>query len=307
MTTHASADCFLTATRVDAGAALELDAASAPLGIVGVPYDGAVTYRGGASEGPREIRLASDSIESYDPWFDADLEEGPLFDFGDLEIPSEGGGEQKMAAVSAQLARLPSIDALGLVALGGDHLVAYPFLKRAIEAHPDLVIFHVDAHTDLRPEWEGEPFNHATVLRRALDLMGPEASLWSWGIRSGLKEEFELAKGDPRIRLLPNELVGGVDALEELRAAGRPVYFTIDVDGIDPADIPGTGTPEPVGLRYGDVERVLRAFSEDGGPRLLGADVVELAPALDPTGRSNVAVARLVRTLLLTLRRSRRA
>lgn len=275
------------------------------LALVGVPYDGAVTYRGGAAAGPTEIRAASDSIESYCPQLDLDLEDGALLDYGNFEISQEGDGAARMAFVSSQLDELPHIDALPLVGLGGDHLVAYPFLKRAIEAHPNLVIFHIDAHTDLRPEWEGEPFNHATVLRRALDLMGPEASLWSWGIRSGLKEEFELARRDPRIELLSNDLAGGLRAVEALRKAGRPVYFTIDVDGIDPADIPGTGTPEPDGLRFGDVERVLRAFVASTPVRLLGADVVELAPALDPTGRSNVAVARLVRTLLLVLRRAR--
>lgn len=298
---------FLASTSV----ALDAAAPAGAVGILGVPYDGAVTYRGGASEGPAEIRAASDSIESYCPRLDLDLEDGPVVDLGDLELATEGNGEARMAFLSAQLERAPSMAELPLVALGGDHLVAYPFLRRALATHPDLAIFHIDAHTDLRESWEGEPFNHATVLRRALDLMSPQQSLWSWGIRSGLRTEFELARSDARIRLIENTAQAGFEAIDALVRSGRPVYLTIDVDGIDPADIPGTGTPEPAGLRYADVEEALLRLvrpvgRRDDGPirpaRFVGADVVELAPGLDPTGRSNVAVARLVRTLLLGLR-----
>lgn len=283
-------------------------AAHARAAILGVPYDGAVTYRGGASGGPEGLRRASESIENYCPKLDRSLDEFLYVDLGDLrcEVPAEGEapgatpGERLVESLRIQLDALPE---LPLVAIGGDHLVAHPFLARAVETYPNLQIIHIDAHMDLRPDWEGEPFNHSTVLGRILDQMGPDHRLHQWGIRSGERREYALARADDRVELLPQDLAPMRDRVTELLALDLPIYVTIDVDGIDPADMPGTGTPEPDGLRFGWVEAVLGklATAATSGPGLVGADLVELAPALDPTGRSQVAAARLVRTLLLAL------
>jgi agmatinase len=289
-------------------------AAEARAAILGVPYDGAVTYRGGASGGPEGLRRASDSIENYCPKLDRSIDEFLYVDFGDLrcDVPAEGEvagatpGERLVRSLRRQLDALPD---LPLVAIGGDHLVAHPFLARAVERYPNLQIIHVDAHMDLRTDWEGEPFNHSTVLGRILDQMGPDQRLHQWGIRSGERREYALARGDARVELLPQyDLDPMLDRITELMAMDLPIYVTIDVDGIDPADMPGTGTPEPDGLRFGWVEAALDklATAKTSGPGLVGADLVELAPAIDPTGRSQVAAARLVRTLLLALVRPRR-
>lgn len=288
-------------------------AADARAAILGVPYDGAVTYRGGASGGPEGLRRASESIENYCPKLDRSIDEFLYVDLGDLrcEVPAEGEvpgatpGERLVRSLRMQLDALPD---LPLVAIGGDHLVAHPFLARAVERYPNLQIIHVDAHMDLRPDWEGEPFNHSTVLGRILDQMGPDHRLHQWGIRSGERREYALARGDARVELLPQQdLQPMLDRIVELMALNLPIYVTIDVDGIDPADLPGTGTPEPDGLRFGWVEAALDklATAATSGPGLVGADLVELAPALDPTGRSSVAAARLIRTLLLALVRPR--
>jgi agmatinase len=287
-------------------------AADARAAILGVPYDGAVTYRGGASGGPEGLRRASDSIENYCPKLDRSIDEFLYVDLGDLrcEVPAAGEvlgatpGERLVQSLRMQLDALPDVP---LVAIGGDHLVAHPFLARAVERHPNLQIIHVDAHMDLRPDWDGEPFNHSTVLGRIVDVMGPQHRLHQWGIRSGERREYALARGDDRIELLPQDLQPMLDRVEELLALDLPIYVTIDVDGIDPADLPGTGTPEPDGLRFGWVEAALDrlATAATSGPGLVGADLVELAPALDPTGRSQIAAARLVRTLLLALVRPR--
>jgi agmatinase len=283
-------------------------AADARAAILGVPYDGAVTYRGGASGGPEGLRRASDSIENYCPKLDRSIDEFLYVDLGDLrcevpaagEVPGATPGERLVRSLRMQLDALPD---LPLVAIGGDHLVAHPFLERAVERYPNLQIIHVDAHMDLRPDWEGEPFNHSTVLGRIRDVMGPDQRLHQWGIRSGERREYALARSDTRVELLPQELPPMLDRIDELMARDLPIYVTIDVDGIDPGDMPGTGTPEPDGLRFGWVEAALDrlATAKTRGPGLIGADLVELAPALDPTGRSQVAAARLVRTLLLAL------
>lgn len=314
MSTSADAPLFLAARpTASAGAdARGLDPSEAEAALIGVPFDGAVTYRGGAAGGPAGLRLASDSIETYCPKLDRDLEDHAYVDLGDLAVgwPEAGAvagaspGERLCRSLRAQLdARAPAD--LPLLAIGGDHLVAYPFVARALERYPKLQILHVDAHMDLRAQWDGEPYNHATVLGRLRERMGPDQRLHQWGIRSGERSEYRLAADDPRIEPIAPTLAAARERVEALLAADLPIYLTLDVDGLDPADIPGTGTPEPDGLRFGAVEAVLGhlAAAPTGGPGLVGADIVELAPGLDPTGRSPVAAARLARTILLALMR----
>lgn len=284
-------------------------AREAKAALVGVPFDGAVTYRAGAKQGPTELRAASDSIESYCPKLDRDLHEFVYLDLGDLDVGipdilGDSPGERLVRSLRRQLDALPD---LPLVAIGGDHLVAYPFIERALEHHADLQILHIDAHMDLRDRWEGEPFNHATVMRRVLERMGPGHRIHQWGIRSGERREYRLAGREPGIEAIEPTLAALEARLDQLFAVNAPIYLTLDIDGIDPADIPGTGTPEPDGLRFGVVEAALGKLASDeakdprGRPLLVGADLVELAPALDPTGRSQVAAARLVRGMLLVL------
>ncbi len=269
---------------------------------MGVPYDGAVTYRAGASSGPSGIRQASDSIETYCPKLDMDLADAVYVDFGDVNVSNAPpGGEALCRHVRAQIDRLPPMP---IVAMGGDHLIAYPFIMRTLERHPDLQILHIDAHTDLRASWEGEPFNHATVMGRVLDALPQRANLYQWGIRSGLRAEFRVLAEHPRVERIPNTFAAGLTLVDRLVHTSRPVYVTLDADGIDPSEIPGTGTPEPGGLRFGEVEDVIVALTLNArrfGVRVVGADLVEVAPSLDPSGISAVAGARLVRTLLLAL------
>lgn len=286
-------------------------AADARAALLGVPYDGAVTYRGGASEGPRGLRLASDSIETYCPKLDRAIDEFAYVDLGDLDVHVPAAGEIAGATPGERLVRslrqqLDALPDLPLIAFGGDHLVAHPFVARALERWPNLHVIHIDAHMDLRAHWEGEPYNHSTVLGRLREQMGPLHRLHQWGIRSGERVEYQLAASDARIQLLPPTLDAMATRIHELLGANLPIYVTLDVDGIDPADVPGTGTPEPDGLRFGAVEAALGLLAkvQTKGPGLVGADIVELAPSIDPTGRSQVAIARLVRTLLLGLVRS---
>ncbi len=276
-------------------------AAGAKVGLVGVPYDGTVTHRPGAAKGPAGIRAASDSIETYCPKLDLDLADTAPVDLGDLETLGGRPGHEAIRAWADQL--VPLIGARSILALGGDHLVAYPFLMRALERWPNLQILHIDAHADLRPSWEGEPFNHATVLGRVLDGMGPDARLHQWGVRSGSRDEFRLVAEEPRICPLAPTLDAATTLVRDLARHGAPLYVTLDIDGLDPADAPGTGTPEPGGLPFGMVEDALCEVV-GAKAKLVGADLVELAPVLDPSGRTAVVGARLARTLLLALQAS---
>jgi agmatinase len=292
---HASSERYLAAIGPEHPLAARAD-----VWLVGVPWDGAVTYRAGARHAPPRIRAASDSIESYCPRLDADLADHPFVDHGNLPVPeASAGGEACVTAISEALARLP---ARGLV-IGGDHLVAYAPLRRALEHHPDLRILHIDAHTDLRAQWDGERYNHATVLRCVLDVMPATARLYQWGIRSGLREEFALQRDDPRIVSVANTAEAGLALARSLAADPAPVYVTLDADGLDPSQLPGTGTPEPGGLSYDAVESALVELARGRAP-VVGADLVEVAPTLDPSGVTDVVAARLARTLLLVLRLS---
>ena len=279
--------------------------------IVGVAYDGAVSYRSGAKDGPTALRMASNSIESYCPLLDMDLDTMRYVDLGNLDLQSLQDCPQKlMDHLQSQLDRWPTAKELPMIGIGGDHLVAYPFVVRALRDFSNLQILHIDAHGDLRQDWEGQAFNHSTILRRVLDILPENASIHRWGIRSGTKEEFTLARNHPRIETAPNTLAGGLDLIDRMLKNGRPIYLTLDVDGINPADIPGTGTPEPGGLSFFDVETVLDQIARDivkSESCFVGADIVELAPSLDPSGRSQVAAARLLRTILLLVQASTRS
>lgn len=291
---RASAERFLAAFGPD-----DSRAEAADVCIVGIPWDGAVTYRGGARHAPPRIRAASDSIETWCPKMKMDLAAVPVVDHGDVALPpSDAGGEAFVGAVRAALSRIPPDRCL---VLGGDHLVAYPPLERALERHPNLRIFHIDAHTDLRESWEGEKYNHATVLRCVLDVMPRTARLYQWGIRSGLEEEFALQESDPRIVPVANTAEAGLRVADELARGDAPIYVTLDVDGLDPSQLPGTGTPEPGGLFFHDVEAALVRLGQGRAP-VVGADLVEVAPPLDPSGITDVVAARLARTLLLVMR-----
>ena len=129
--------------------------------------------------------------------------------------------------------------------MGGEHLVTWPVIKAMYKKYPDLAIIHMDAHTDLREEYEGEPLSHSTPIRKAADLIGPE-NIFSFGIRSGMKEEFEWAK-EVGMQIFKFDVHKPLwEVLPKL--SGRPVYVTIDIDVLDPAHAPGTGTVDGGGI-----------------------------------------------------------
>lgn len=270
------------------------EAAAPSARIVGLPYEGTASYRKGQEAGPHALRLASESIETYDPELDLDLEDfGPLVDEGDLDLDLTTP-EQFVASAREVLADIGH--QAPLLGLGGEHTVTVPLFEHALQAHPDLAYVVFDAHADLREEYWNTPFSHACVTRRVMEHIGPERIVML-GIRSGTREEFELMR---KYGLLaPDSRDGLIAALDKL--GDRPLYLSVDLDGFDPAVMPGTGTVEPGGLQWDDFTRLHRALADR---RLVGADVVELAPSLDPSGRSAVIAARVARVLLLMLMKS---
>ncbi len=261
---------------------------------MGLPFDRTCTFRKGAAAAPRAIREASDSIETYSPLLDRDLEDSPFADLGDLEFP-EGEHEDVESILSAIELSVAEVLSRGakILTLGGEHTVTLPIVRVLEKTWPDLVVVHADAHADLRDHYEGNHLSHATVIRRVYDVLGP-GRLVQLGIRSGTRAEFDWMRGQHTM------LDWGDNRVEDLRAriGTKPVYLTLDLDVLDPACLPGTGNPEPGGWFYRDMERLLVALSR---AHLVGADVVELNPSLDPSGASSVTAAKIVRELLLIL------
>jgi agmatinase len=259
--------------------------------IVGCPLDLTSTYRQGSNNAPVAIREASDSIETYSPLLDRDLEDIQFSDLGNIEFQGltlEDSLEEIVHTVHNVLRR----GAIPLC-LGGEHLITLPVISAFLDFHPDLFLIHLDAHTDLRDDYDGNPLSHATVIRRIVDLISPERIV-QMGIRSGTKEEFQFMRQHSTLM----EWVPGMQKALRRKIGERPVYLTVDVDVFDPSLMPATGNPEPGGWFWSDFERFMR-FSET--IKVVGADVVELNPGLDPSQIGTIASAKIVREILLLL------
>ena len=257
--------------------------------LFGVPYDGTTSFRPGTRFGPAAIREVSTGLETYCPQLDRDLEDIPYVDIGAVEIPY-GDPQPVVDAVRHATDTVLAADMKPLM-LGGEHSISSGAVAAVAEQHPDLVLVQLDAHADLRHEWLGAQHSHACAMRRCLEVL-PSQTLLQIAIRSGTKEEFsELATSG---RLTPFEEIA--QRLHPLR--GQPLYLTVDLDWFDPAVMPGTGTPEPGGFLW---QHFAELVDELKHHNLVGADVVELAPQLDPSGISSVLAAKVTRSLLLLM------
>ena len=261
--------------------------------LFGAPYDSTTSFRPGARFGPAAMRGESFGLESYSPYQDKDLYDCDdiLFDSGDLELPF-GSPEPALALIEEQTDAILSAGKRPLM-LGGEHLVTLGAVRAAARHYPDLCLIHFDAHTDLRQDYLGSTLSHATVIRRCWDLLG-DNRIYQFGIRSGEKTEFMW--GQAHTHLQKFDFTGLTEAVATL--AGKPVYFTVDLDVLDPSTFPGTGTPEAGGV---DFSSLLAAFQSVGQLNIVGCDLVELAPIYDPSGRSTAIACKLLRELLLAL------
>lgn len=265
------------------------DPAGCSVGLFGVPYDGTTSFRPGTRFGPAAIREVSSGLETYCPQLDADLEDIAFADLGAVDIPF-GAPEPVVAAVQQATAAVLELGLKPLM-LGGEHSISSGAVAAVAERHPDLALVQLDAHADLRHEWLGAHHSHACAMRRCLEVL-PSGKLLQMAIRSGTREEFVELRREQRLVAIEQM----ADALKPLR--GTPLYLTVDLDWFDPAVMPGTGTPEPGGFLWIHFAALVEELRHH---QLVGADVVELSPQLDPTGVSNVLAAKVVRSLILLL------
>jgi agmatinase len=243
--------------------------------VLPLPYEATVSYGGGTRRGPAAIIDASRQVELYD----RELGDEAALRFGIHTLPplalSVAGPEAAVDEIEACAAEHLAAGKL-LVGLGGEHTVSVGIARAVHARHPDAVLVQVDAHSDLRDSYEGSAYSHASISRRVFDLGMP---ILQFGIRSICREEIDLIRGEPeRIRVWFAEDVHAGGHLPELerRVAGRPVFLTFDLDGLDPALVPATGTPEPNGLLWPQALDIVRTVARAG--RVVALDCVELAP-----------------------------
>ncbi len=258
--------------------------------VFGAPYDSTTSFRPGARFGTAAIRMESFGIETYSPYQRADLADRRIHDAGDLELPF-GDPARPLAMIESEAARI--LDAGKMPALlGGEHLVTLGAVRAAAERHPDLRIIHFDAHADLRQDYLGNALSHACVIRRCHDILG-DGRIWQFGIRSGTREEFDfMAAGHVVTEPFTLATLPSLSFPEN-----TPVYLTVDLDVLDPSEFPGTGTQEAGGVAFQQLlSAVLDVFRRF---RVVAFDFVELAPHLDPSGRSTALACKILREALL--------
>lgn len=261
--------------------------------IYGMPMDWTVSYRPGSRFGPARIREVSIGLEEYSPYLDRELDEIKYFDAGDIPLPF-GNPQRSLDLIEEFVKKILEADKFPL-GMGGEHLVSWPVMRAVYKKYPDLAIIHMDAHTDLREQYEGEELSHSTPIRKIAELMGP-SNVYSFGIRSGMKEEFEWAKQN-------GMHISKFEVLEPLKEvlpklAGRPVYVTIDIDVLDPAHAPGTGTVDAGGITSKELLASIHEIARSQ-VNVVGADLVEVAPIYDVSEQTANTASKLIREMLL--------
>lgn len=261
--------------------------------LFGAPFDSTTSFRPGARFGSSAIRHESFGLETYSLYQDKDLLDCSVFDSGDLEL-CFGSSESALEDIENRTEEILNDGKFPLL-LGGEHLVTLGSVRALVKKYPNLHIIHFDAHADLREDYLGAKLSHACVMRRCHELVG-DGRIHQFCIRSGDREEFHFAQ--EHTDLHPFSFAGLEEVVEKLRKEDCPVYFSIDLDCLDPGIFPGTGTPEAGGVSF---LQLLKAIFSVTKCKLVGADLNELAPMLDPGGVSTATACKVLRELLLSL------
>lgn len=280
------------------------EVAKADIAVVGVPFDAGTSYRPGARFGPAHIREASRLLRPYNPAQDAEpFALAQVVDAGDIAV-NPFNIEEALAQIEAGASHL-SNQGMKLVTLGGDHTIALPLLRSLHKVHGPISVIHFDAHLDTWDTYFGADFTHGTPFRRASEegLLDREGCLHI-GIRGPLYSTTDLSDdadlGFKIIHTTQIDEIGVAGIIEQMlaRVAGRPVYVSIDIDVLDPAFAPGTGTPEAGGFTSRELLRIIRALDQ---VNLIGADIVEVAPAYDHAEITAIAASHVAYELITTL------
>ncbi len=260
--------------------------------LLGAPMDYTASYRPGSRGAPQKIRQVSRVLEEHSMFLGRDLGQLEFFDGGDLTLPP--GNVEKSLEIIERAWRLLLQEGKLPFMIGGDHLVTYPAVKAAAEACENLALLQLDAHADLRDTYMGESNSHASVIYRIFKETGVR-DIYQLGIRSATGDEVAFARQNTR--LFPCEIVEPLKKIKK-ELSRRPVYVTLDIDVVDPAFAPGTGTPEPGGCSS---REILEAVHQLRDFQVIGIDLVEVTPASDCNEITSLLAAKIIREALLIL------
>ena len=271
--------------------ACDCDYKDADIVIFGAPFDSTTSFRPGTRFGSQAIRSESFGIETYSPYQDKDLSDINVFDSGDLELPF-GSPEKALLDIEHRTQTILDDGKIPCM-IGGEHLVTLGAVRASAKKFKDLVIIQFDAHADLRDDYLGVKLSHACVMRRCHDILG-DGRIFQFGIRSGDREEFIFSGNHTYMNKFNFDNIS-----ESVQKIGQsPVYFTLDLDVLDPSEFPGTGTPEAGGVGFKELLAAIQQISE---LNIIGFDINELSPVYDTSGRSTALACKTLREILLSV------
>lgn len=256
--------------------------------IFGVPFDQTSSFRRGSKLAPQSIRQAYTNLESFDPFYGVNYTDAGISDLGDLT--EEEDAETVMELVKSVVSGIRKDGKIPIM-LGGEHSIT----TGAVHNFKNASMIIIDAHSDFRDTYFGNKYNHACVTRRCLEILG-ENRIFSVGTRSVSEEEYN----DPDFKKVTfyssrevheRSITAIADEISKL--AGDEIYFSIDMDGLDPSVAPGVGTPEPYGLTDTDVRYLLNKFAK----KVVGLDIVEMTPVYD-NGNTAMLAAKLIQDFI---------
>ena len=261
--------------------------------LYGAPFDSTTSFRPGARFGSSAMRHESFGLETYSLYQDKDMEDVSVCDTGDLEL-CFGSAEAALHDIEDRASQILKDGKLPIL-IGGEHLVTLGAVRAVYKEYPDMHIIHFDAHADLRDDYLGAKLSHACVIRRCHELVG-DNRIHQFCIRSGERMEFQFASEHTDMH--PFNFNGLAELVAELKESNVPVYFTSDLDCLDPSAFPGTGTPEAGGVNFMELLQAILLVCQTN---VVAADVNELAPMLDISGVSTATACKVLRELILAL------
>ena len=271
----------------------EAEYEDAKIVLFGAPFDSTTSFRPGARFGSAAMRHESFGLETFSPYQNKDLMDYAVFDSGDIEL-CFGSAKSALADIEKRAEKILSDGKFPLL-IGGEHLVTLGSVRAVNRHFENLHVIHFDAHADLRNDYLGAELSHACVIHRVHDLVG-DGKIFQFCIRSGDREEFEFAREHTTMNRFNFD--GLEELVEKLKESQVPVYFTIDLDCLDPSVFPGTGTPEAGGVTFPELLKAILLVSQCN---VVAADVNELAPMLDASGVSTATACKVLRELILAL------
>lgn len=265
---------------------------NAKIVLFGAGFDGTTSFRPGTRFAPSAIRGESFGIETYSPYQDKDMTDYSYFDSGDLELPF-GSVRRTLADIAMRTDTILTDGKIPFM-IGGEHLVTLGAVMAVKERAEELYIVHFDAHADLRDDYLGQPLSHACVIRRCYEIVGDD-HIFQFGIRSGDRDEFYFANEHTEMHKF--NFNGLEEVVEKLK--GKNVYFTLDLDVLDPSVFCGTGTPEAGGVSFDELRKAVTLVCSE--LNIVGCDVNELSPHYDQSGASTAVACKIIREMLLAM------